>query len=126
MPLWLGFNLWFEAEEGVALSVWRVALLQAVADTGSISGAAQRMGVQYRVAWQKIHEMEARLGVRLVLGQTGGVGGGGAKLTSEAEELVRRFRTLSDGLAEHIRAVATECFPEFLEKDPACADEPLP
>jgi molybdate transport system regulatory protein len=89
------FNLWLEANGGVALSLWRVALLEAVGETGSISAAAGRVGVHYRTAWQKIHEMESRLGVQLIETQTGGHGGGGARLTPVAEDYIHRFNRLA-------------------------------
>ena len=38
-------NLWIEIDDQVVLSRWRVELLAAIAETGSISGAADRMGV---------------------------------------------------------------------------------
>lgn len=116
----LGFNVWLETKDGVALSIWRVALLQAIADAQSISGAADRMGVHFRVAWKKIREMEDRLGTRLVIGRPGGVGGGGATLTPEAELLIRRFRTLLDGLEPHVQELAREQFPSLLEGEPPC------
>ena len=65
------FNLWLEVEGQVALSAWRIQLLQAVAETGSINAAADKMNIQYRTAWQKIHEMEVRLGQRPPGTQTG-------------------------------------------------------
>lgn len=89
------FNLWLEINGRVALSIWRVDLLQAVGQTGSISAAAEQIGVHYRTAWQKIHEMESRLGVQLVETQTGGRGGGGAKLTEAAESYIERFNQLA-------------------------------
>jgi molybdate transport system regulatory protein len=91
-------NFWIEVDGDVALSEWRVALLEAVAETGSISGAAQKMGVHFRVAWRKIREMEARLGVRLVVGMAGGAHGGGATLTEEAHDSIRRFHQFVHGL----------------------------
>jgi molybdate transport system regulatory protein len=87
----MGHNFWIEVAGEVVLSEWRVVLLQAVEETGSISSAATRMGVHFRVAWRKIKEMEERLGVRLVFGQTGGLHGGGAELTREASDYIRRF-----------------------------------
>jgi molybdate transport system regulatory protein len=92
------FNVWVEVQGEVALSLWRVALLEAVARTGSISAAAAERGVHFRVAWRKIKEMETRLGTRLVVGHSGGAGGGGASLTPEAEELIRRFGEFAGGL----------------------------
>jgi molybdenum-dependent DNA-binding transcriptional regulator ModE len=65
-------NFWLERNGQVVLSEWRVALLEAVADTGSISAAAARQGVHFRVAWRKLQEMEARLGTKLTERTTGG------------------------------------------------------
>jgi len=58
-------NLWLERDEQVVLSRWRVRLLEAIEETGSISGAAKRVGVQYRLAWDRLEEMENGLGVAL-------------------------------------------------------------
>lgn len=85
------FNLWLETNGEVTFSIWRVNLLQAVAETGSISGAAARLGIHYRTAWRKIHEMETRLGTKLVDTQIGGREGGGATLTPFALEYIDRF-----------------------------------
>ena len=85
------FNLWLEVDGQVAVSLWRIRLLPAVAATGSISQGATQMDVPYRVAWQKIHEMEALLGEKLLTTQVGGPSGGGAKLTPMAEEYIAKF-----------------------------------
>jgi molybdate transport system regulatory protein len=92
------FNLWLEAKDEVAFSTWRVALLRAVAETGSISAAAGQMKVQYRTAWQKINEMETRLGVKLVETQVGGQRGGGAHLTSAAQDYIEKFDRFSEAI----------------------------
>ncbi len=57
-------NLWIERNERVVLSRWRVQLLEAIEATGSISAAAERLGVQYRLAWERLEEMEEGLGLR--------------------------------------------------------------
>jgi molybdate transport system regulatory protein len=91
-------NYWIEQDGKVALSRWRVALLLAIDETGSISAAAERMKIPYRRAWDKIHECEERLGVKLLETQTGGVGGGGARLSPAGSDYVRRFQQFSQGL----------------------------
>ncbi len=53
------FNLWLERDGQVVLSVWRVQLFAAIAQTGSISTAAERMQVQYRLAWDRLDRMGA-------------------------------------------------------------------
>ena len=67
------FNIWFEIDGEVATSRWRMELLAAIGRVGSITAGAEAMGVPYRVAWQKIHEMEERLGEELLDTRTGGV-----------------------------------------------------
>lgn len=103
-------NLWIEIDNRVVLSRWRVELLTAVAETGSISGAAERMGVPYRRAWEKIHEMEERLGVALLDTKTGGSGGGGARLTQDATDYITRFLRFSEGIDVHIQGHFEEAF----------------
>ena len=94
-PLAIHTNIWLETDDGnVALSRWRLELLEAVARTGSISAAAHAMHIQYRLAWNRIHEMEERLGVALVQTTVGGKGGGGAQLTPEARVIVQHLREM--------------------------------
>jgi molybdate transport system regulatory protein len=96
-------NLWIEVEDKVVLSRWRINLLTAIAETGSISAGAARMGVSYRRAWDKIREMEERLGIALLDTQTGGPGGGGASLTPAAQDYVDRFRLFSEGIDRYVQ-----------------------
>ncbi|MBK8432308.1 MAG: LysR family transcriptional regulator [Chloroflexi bacterium] len=98
MELLPQFNFWLEREGEVALSLWRIRLLEAIGRTGSISAGAAEMDVPYRIAWQKIHEMETRLGRQLVQTRTGGRAGGGASLTPLAEGVIGRFNQLSQEL----------------------------
>lgn len=98
------FNLWLETETNeVTLSIWRVALLQAVHETGSISAAAEKMEIHYRTAWQKIREMEIRLGVKLVETQIGGRRGGGATLTPIALTYLENFGRFSADVEQAIQ-----------------------
>lgn len=104
-------NFWIEKDGKVALSSWRVRLLEAVGETGSISSAASRMNVSYRRAWDKIHECEERLGVKLVDTQTGGTGGGGSQLTPAAIDYIERFHRFADHLNDAVGARFQEYFP---------------
>jgi molybdate transport system regulatory protein len=105
-------NVWLERDGQVVLSVWRVALLEAVAETGSISAAAARQGVHFRVAWRKLKEMEDRLGTKLTERTTGGPRGGGTRLTAEGLDCVRRFRRLTAGLQDLLEQRFAEAFEE--------------
>ena len=93
-------KIWVERGDHVLLSEWRVELLEAVEETGSLAAAAATLGVPYRTAWDRIKEAEERLGVRLLRTESGGAEGGGSRLTAEAQDLVARFRRVTAGVAE--------------------------
>jgi molybdate transport system regulatory protein len=103
-------NLWTEIDGQVVLSRWRVKLLTAIAETGSISGAAEQVGVPYRRAWEKVHEMEQRLGVALFDTQVGGSGGGGTRLTPAAQDYIARFQQFSAGIDAYVQQHFEEAF----------------
>jgi molybdate transport system regulatory protein len=96
------YNLWLEVDGEVVLSLWRADLLRAVAATGSISAAAEQLHIPYRTAWQKIHEMETRLGEKLIETQTGGHPGGGARLTLAAELYLARFERFAHDMERFV------------------------
>jgi molybdate transport system regulatory protein len=109
------FNIWLEVEGEVVLSVWRVRLLEQIRESGSITAAAKNMDVPYRRAWERIQEIEARLGFALLDTEVGGEGGGGAKLTPRAEDLVRRFHRFVDGIDDEIAVRFERAFGDTLE-----------
>ncbi len=103
-------NLWFEQDGKVVLSFWRVRLLQAIEQTGSISAAAEQMGIQYRLAWERLQEMEEGLGFALVERRVGGMGGGGARLTAAGNDLMARFNRLASEVNAHLDAQFRQTF----------------
>ncbi len=106
-------NFWIEKEDQVVLSSWWVELLEAIAETGSITAAAAKMNISYRRAWDKIHESEERLGVKLVETQIGGVDGGGSQLTSTATDYIQRFHGFTSGLND----LLVQRFQEFFAEE---------
>ena len=95
-------KIWIERDGDVLLSEWRVGLLAAVAETGSLARAAERLGVPYRTAWDRIKETEGRLGLRLLESESGGAEGGGSRLTEEGNDLVARFQRVTAGIADMV------------------------
>ena len=104
------FNLWIEVEGEVALSMWRVDLLKAIAASGSINSAAEQLEIPYRTAWQKVHEMEECLGVKLLDTQIGGQHGGGARLTPAAEAYIQKLETLYAALIPVVESTYRQIF----------------
>ncbi len=104
-------NLWIERHERVVLSRWRVQLLEAIEATGSISAAADRLGVQYRLAWERLEEMEEGLGLHLVERHVGGAHGGGASLTAAGRDFVARFNAFAASLDQMLQDQFLKHFP---------------
>ena len=84
------------ARQGAALAIGpgKVALLEAIARTGSISSAARALGMSYRRAWLLVDETNRCLVHPAVRTVSGGPRGGGTALTPTGDELVRRYRML--------------------------------
>jgi len=109
-PLDMQFNVWLENDGEVAASRWRMQLLSSVDEHGSITAGAEAMGVPYRVAWKKIHEMEERLGEQLLDTQTGGPEGGGARLTDAGRDRVERMRIFCDRADQALQEISNDVF----------------
>jgi molybdate transport system regulatory protein len=103
-------NVWIEHNGVVVLSEWRVKLLEMIDQTGSISRASEKMNVTYHRAWEKLHEMEEGFGFKLVDAQVGGVHGGGAELTAQGRELIKKFRVFDRGLSDEIEQRFADAF----------------
>jgi molybdate transport system regulatory protein len=96
-------RVWLDLGATPLLGPGRVALLEAIADTGSISAAGRRLRMSYHKAWSLVAAMNRVAPAPLVERATGGRGGGGARLTPMGEELVRRFRALEAAVASRGR-----------------------
>jgi molybdate transport system regulatory protein len=83
----------------------KTALLEQIAETGSIRKAAAAMKMSYRRAWLLIQAMEEMFAAPVIERATGGQRGGGASLTPLGRTLVRRFRAIETRAA---RATAGE------------------
>lgn len=69
-------------------------LLEKIKENNSIRKASFEIGMSYSKAWTIIKRAEKNLGFKLLSSKTGGVDGGGATLTQEAEKLLCDYRTL--------------------------------
>lgn len=80
----------------------RIALLEQIAATGSITAAARAVGLSYKGAWDAIHAMNNLSDAALVIGTTGGAGGGGSHLSARGEQLVRVYRAAAEEQARFL------------------------
>lgn len=104
---------------GVAIAIGpgKAALLEAIAETGSIAAAGRRMGMSYRRAWLLVRTMNACFREPLVDAAKGGLGGGGACLTALGRDVLRRYREMEMHAAAAIEA-DMQAFRELLVDRP--------
>ncbi|MBI3965587.1 MAG: LysR family transcriptional regulator [Chloroflexi bacterium] len=114
-PLRPRSKIWLERGGAVVLSDWRLELLEAIDETGSLARAAIKLDVPYRTAWAKLRELEAQLAVKLLETHSGGSDGGGSRLTDEAQRLIARFRRVSAGVAQLVEQRFRLEFPEWFD-----------
>ena len=72
----------------------RIALLQHIAEQGSITRAAKSAGISYKAAWDSIDELNNLAQTPLVERSVGGKGGGGARLSVAGERVMRLYQRL--------------------------------
>lgn len=87
---------WVDGELRLAgmLDTRMLALLRAIEETGSINQAARLAGLSYKGAWQIIERANNMAPKVLISTATGGSKGGGTRLTTAGEALLKLFVTL--------------------------------
>jgi molybdate transport system regulatory protein len=101
----------------IAIGPGKAALLEGIADTGSIAGAGRRMGMSYRRAWVLAKSMNACFREPLIEAAKGGIGGGGARLTAMGREVLALYRAMEDH-------AATAVIPDMEKLRKLMADRP--
>lgn len=82
----------------------RIALLQHIAEQGSITRAAKSAGLSYKAAWDAIDELNNLADQPLVVRNVGGKGGGGARLSDEGQRVLRLYLRLQTLQAQLLQA----------------------
>ncbi len=80
------------AGDVIAVGPGKIALLEALAETRSITAAAKSLGMSYRRAWMLIDEVNRALKSPAVASATGGQNGGGSELTDTGRQLIALYR----------------------------------
>jgi molybdate transport system regulatory protein len=78
----------------IALGPGKADLLAAIAETGTIAGAARRLGMSYMRAWSLVRTMNRCFQAPLVDASRGGETGGGAVLTLTGQEVLALYRRM--------------------------------
>jgi molybdate transport system regulatory protein len=83
-----------DLSSGDRIGPGKIALLEAIRSTGSISAAARTIGMSYRRAWLLVDEINRTLREPAVTAATGGQHGGGAVVTPVGEKVVDLYRAI--------------------------------
>ena len=90
-------GLWLDHKGQKLVGASRIALLESIDRTGSITQAAKDVGLSYKAAWDAVDAMNNVADKPLLIRATGGQHGGGSHLTEHGHQLVRLYRLLESG-----------------------------
>jgi molybdate transport system regulatory protein len=95
---------------GVRVGPGKIALLEAIAASGSIAGAGRVLKMSYKRAWDLVEELNRNFAEPVVAKAPGGAKGGGAQLTASGSALVKHYRDIEiaahEGAKLPLRALA--------------------
>lgn len=98
--------------DGDRLGPGKMALLERIRSTGSISAAGRELGMSYKRAWDLVDSLNRTFREPVVATRLGGTQGGGAALTPFGETLVARYRDMEAAaraaIADHVAAFEAE------------------
>jgi molybdate transport system regulatory protein len=98
-----------DLETGGRIGPGKIALLEAIRETGSITAAAQSMQMSYRRAWLLVDELNKLLSEPVVTTATGGAMGGGTTVTPVGEKTIALYHSIE----AHTRLAARSEFQAF-------------
>jgi molybdate transport system regulatory protein len=98
---------------GARIGPGKVAVLEEIARSGSISAAGRTLHMSYRRTWELVEDLNRTLGTPVVETAAGGSGGGGAALTRAGKAVVERYRAIEMDTAlaarKHLLALSRAC-----------------
>jgi molybdate transport system regulatory protein len=83
-----------ELETGGRIGPGRIALLEAIRKTGSLTAAARSIQMSYRRAWRHVDELNKLLAEPVVTTSTGDAMRGGTVLTPVGEKIVVLYHSV--------------------------------
>ena len=98
---------------GARIGPGKVAVLEEIARSGSISAAGRALRMSYRRTWELVEDLNRSLGTPVVETAAGGSGGGGAVLTRAGKAVIERYRAIEIDTAlaarKHLLALNRAC-----------------
>jgi len=89
-------SLWIRRQQDEFLGSEQIRLLREIAAKGSITKAAQAVGISYKTAWDTVNRVNNLADKPLVERLAGGKGGGGTRLTPSGESIIEQYEILEE------------------------------
>jgi molybdate transport system regulatory protein len=87
-------NIRIDLAGGLRIGPGKVAVLEEIARSGSISAAGRALRMSYRRTWELVEDLNTGLGTPVVETAAGGSGGGGTVLTQAGKAIIERYRAI--------------------------------
>jgi molybdate transport system regulatory protein len=87
-------NIRIDLAGGLRIGPGKIAVLEEIARSGSISAAGRALRMSYRRTWELVEDLNNGLGTPVVETAAGGSGGGGTVLTSAGKAVIERYRAI--------------------------------
>ena len=102
-----------------AIGPGKIALLEHIADSGSLSQAARDLQMSYRRAWLLLESLNTSFRQPATQATTGGRGGGGVTLTAFGLRIIEHYRKFEAELSRHAQRHFAEFAEQIVGKAPA-------
>jgi molybdate transport system regulatory protein len=87
-------NIRIDLAGGLRIGPGKIAVLEEIARSGSISAAGRALRMSYRRTWELVEDLNTGLGTPVVETAAGGSGGGGTVLTQAGKAVIERYRAI--------------------------------
>jgi molybdate transport system regulatory protein len=87
-------NIRIDLASGLRIGPGKIAVLEEIARSGSISAAGRALRMSYRRTWELVEDLNTGLGTPVVETAAGGSGGGGTVLTQAGKAVIERYRAI--------------------------------
>ncbi|HEY1900142.1 MAG TPA: hypothetical protein VGG49_10135 [Steroidobacteraceae bacterium] len=117
----IGVRLRVDIGPDCSIGPGKIALLEQVERSGSLSKAARILKMSYRRAWLLLEDLNRTLGQPATTASVGGAGGGGAQITPFGRHVIAAFRDIERAAA----AAAAQQLEWLLESGVKATAEPV-
>ncbi|MFQ6111676.1 MAG: winged helix-turn-helix domain-containing protein [Nitrospinota bacterium] len=112
MSITVRSKVWLQLGKDCAFGDGRMKLLFLIDELGSLSGAAKALGMSYRHAWGSVRKIEERSGIKFIRAHAGGLGAGGASLTDEGRDFLKRYQRFRGEVEREVERCFRVAFPQ--------------